>query len=138
MAVNYAVTKCSNPNGIEGVDYYVPRVVKVDDYTMERLIEDINDATGMSDIDVRGVLSALGKQIRKALLDGPVVVMEGLGRISVGIKARCFSQDTMAASDFSPSNLIKGVHINFRPDSHLLSDLRTNKTLRRVSSEVME
>lgn len=138
MAINYAITKCSNPNGIEGVDYYVPRVVKVDDYTMERLIEDINDATGMSDIDVRGVLSALGKQIRKALLDGRVVVMEGLGRISVGIKARCFNAETMADSDFQPSMMIKDVHINFRPDVNILKDLRSKRSLRRISSEAME
>ncbi len=138
MAVTYAVTKCSNPNGVEGVEYFVPRVVKVDDYTMDRLVEDINDATGMSDIDVRGVLSALGKQIRKALLDGRVVVMEGLGRISVGIKAKCFSRDVMAASDFSPSAMIKDVHINFRPDVNILKDLRSKRSLRRISSEAME
>lgn len=138
MAVNYAVTKCSNPNGIEGVDYYVPRVVKVDDYTMDRLVEDINDATGMSDIDVRGVLSALGKQIRKALLDGRVVVMEGLGRISVGIKAKCFPAEALTDKEFSPSAMIKDVHINFRPDVNILKDLRTKRSLRRISSEAME
>lgn len=138
MAINYAVKRCPNPNGIEGVDYFAPRVIKVDDYTTKELINDINDATGMSDVDVRAVLGALHKQIRKGLLNGRTIVLEDVGRISVGMKARCFTSETMAASDFSPSMMIKGVHINFRPDSHLLSELRTNKTLRRVSSEVME
>lgn len=138
MAINYAVTKCANPKGIEGVDYFKPRVVKVDDYTIDELVTDINDATGMSDIDVRAVLTALGKQVRKGLLSGRTVVLENLGRISVGMKTRCFSRDAMAASDFSPSAMIKGVHVNFRPDAGILKDLRMKRTLRRVSSEAME
>lgn len=138
MAITYAMKRCPNPNGIEGVDYFAPRVIKVDDYTTKELINDINDATGMSDVDVRAVLGALNKQIRKGLLNGRTVVLEDVGRISVGMKAKCASQDAMAAEDFSPSNLIKGVHINFRPDAGILAELRTNRSLRRISSEVME
>lgn len=138
MAINYAIKRCPNPNGIEGTDYFAPRVIKVDDYTMKEIINDINDATGMSDVDVRAVLGALNKQIRKGLLNGRTIVLEDVGRLSVGLKTKCFSQDAMAASDFSPSAMIKGLHINFRPDSHILSELRTNRTLRRVSSEWME
>lgn len=138
MAIRYAVTKCANPNGIEGVDYYAPRVVKVDDYDMKELVDDINNATGMSDIDVRAVLSALNKQITKGLLSGRTIVLEGVGRLSVGIKTKCFSQDAMAASDFSPSAMIKGVHINFRPNKEILDELRMKKSFRRISSEAME
>lgn len=138
MAIRYAVTKCANPMGIEGVDYYAPRVVKVDDYDMKELVDDINNATGMSDIDVRAVLSALNKQITKGLLSGRTIVLEGVGRLSVGIKTKCFSQDAMAASDFSPSAMIKGVHINFRPNKEILDELRMKKSFRRISSEAME
>lgn len=138
MAINYAIKRCPNPNGIEGVDYYAPIVIKVDDYTIEELVTDINDATGMSDIDVRAVLSALGKQIRKGLLSGRTVVLEGVGRVSVGFKTKCFSQDTMAASDFNPAAFVKEVHINFRPNAGILGELRMKKSLRRVASEVME
>lgn len=138
MAIRYAVTKCTNPNGIEGTTYYAPRVVKVDDYDMRELVTDINNATGMSDIDVRAVLQALNKQIIKGLLSGRTIVLEGVGRLSVGIRAKCFSADTMAASDFSPSAMIKGVHINFRPNVEILDELRMKKTFRRISSEVME
>ena len=138
MAINYKISKCKNPNGVEGVDYFVNRAVKVDDYTMERLIEDINDATGMSDIDVRGVLSALNKQIRKSLLDGRTVVLEGVGRLSVGIRSKCFTQEDMDADEFNPSSKIKEVHINFRPAPSIVKELRMKKSLRRVSSEAME
>ena len=138
MAINYAIKKCSNPNGIEGVDYFRARVVKVDDYGMNELVTDINDATGMSDIDVRAVLIALGKQIRKGLLSGRTVVLEGVGRISVGMTSKCFTQDVMEARDFSPSATIRGVHINFRADADITRELRMKRTLRRVASEVME
>ena len=138
MAINYAIKRCPNPNGIEGVDYYAPRVIKVDDYTVEELVTDINDATGMSDIDVRAVLSALGKQIRKGLLSGRTVVLEGVGRVSVGLKTKCFTADTMNAEGFTPAAMIKEVHINFRPDAGILGELRMKKSLRRVSSEVMD
>lgn len=136
--INYAIKKCANPKGIEGVDYYTPRVVKTSDYDMEELVDDINDATGMSDIDVRAVLYALGKQIRKGLLNGRTVVLEGVGRISVGMTAKCFSQDMMAASDFVPSQMIKEVHVNYRPDVGILRDLRIKRKLNRISSEAME
>lgn len=138
MAINYAIKKCANPKGVEGVDYYTPRVVKTSDYDMEELVGDINDATGMSDIDVRAVLYALGKQIRKGLLNGRTVVLEGVGRISVGMSAKCFSRDAMMAEDFSPSSKIKDVHVNYRPDAGILRDLRIKRQLRRVSSEAME
>lgn len=138
MAINYAITKCPNPKGIEGVSYFKPRVVKVDDYTIDELVTDINDATGMSDIDVRAVLTALGKQVKKGLLSGRTIVLENLGRVSVGMKAKCFPQEVMEHSEFIPSSMIKSVHINFRPDANILKELRMKRTLRRVSSDVME
>ena len=138
MAIRYAVTKCANPNGIEGKNYYAPRVVKVDDYDMKELVDDINNATGMSDIDVRAVLSALNKQITKGLLSGRTIVLEGVGRLSVGIKTKCFPQEAISDEEFSPSAMIKGVHINFRPDVNILKELRMKKSFRRISSEAME
>ena len=138
MAINYAIKRCANPNGQEGVDYFAPRVVKVDDYTVDELATDINDATGVSEVDVKAVLGALNKQIRKGLLNGRTVVLEDVGRLSVGFKTKCFTREAMKDEEFQPSSMIKGVHINFRPDAGILSDLRTNRTLRRISSEWME
>lgn len=137
MAIIYSIQKCRNPKYPE-VDYFAPRVKKIDDYGMKDLVRDINDATGMSEIDVYGVLYALNKQITKALLSGRTVVLEGVGRISVGIKTKCFNAETMADEEFSPSYYIKGVHINFRPDAEILRELRSRKSFRRISSDVLE
>ena len=138
MSIKYAVRPCPNPNGIEGTDYFAPRAVKYEDYTMEEMVRDINDATGMSEIDVRGVLYAIHKQIYKQLLNGHTVVLEGIGRISVSLDTKCFSQDAMAASDFNPASFIKGVRVRFRPDAKIMKALRANKSLQKVSSEFYE
>ena len=45
MSVNYAVKKCKNPNGVEGVNYYSCRAIKANDYDFEELAEDISTAT---------------------------------------------------------------------------------------------
>lgn len=137
MAITYAIKRCPNPRGIEGIDYFAPRVVKVDDYTTKELINDINDATGMSEADVRAVLLALNKQIRKGLLNGRTVVLEDVCRISVGMKTKCFPKEVLNHPEFSPSAMVRGVHINFRPDKQILNELRSKKALRRISSEWM-
>ena len=72
------------------------------------------------------------------LLSGRTIVLEGVGRLSVGIKTKCFPQEVINDEEFSPSAMIKGVHINFRPDVNILKELRMKKTFRRISSEAME
>lgn len=136
MPVIYSIQKCRNPRNPDA-DYFVPRVKKIDDYDMSELAKDINDATGMSEIDVMGVLYALNKQITKGLLSGRHIVLDGVGRLSVGIKAKCFPKEVIGHEEFSPSSMIKGVHINFRPDKEILRELRSRKTFRRISSDVM-
>ena len=136
MAIIYSIQKCRNPRQPD-VDYFAPRVKKIDDYGMKDLVRDVNDATGMSEIDVYGVLYALNKQITKALLSGRTVVLEGVGRLYVGIKAKCFPKEVIGHEEFSPSAMIRGVHINFRPDAEILRELRSRKSFRRISSEWM-
>ena len=55
-----------------------------------------------------------------------------------GIKTKCFPQEAISDEEFSPSAMIKGVHINFRPDVNILKELRMKKSFRRISSEAME
>lgn len=85
------------------------------EYDFKQLTEDINNSTTVTAADAYAVLKSMKSFIQKALLAGQVVVLDDLCRIQVGITGKCYSQDTMTASDFSPSAMIKGVHINFRP-----------------------
>lgn len=133
MAINYRIVRCDNPQGEKGVKYYRPRAVKIDDYSEENLMEDINDSTSVSDVDVIAVLAAISKQLRKAILSGRTVVLKDIGRLSVGMSTRCFPEEVKNAEGFTPSSYIEDVHINFRPCAKIIRELRELKNLRCVS-----
>ena len=135
MSVNYAVKKCKNPNGVEGVNYYSCRAIKANDYDFEELAEDISLATTVTKPDAQAVLGVIKLFITKALLAGRAVVLEDLGRFQISLQSKCFSQDAMAASDFSPSAQIKGYHINFRPEVELKKEIAQKITFKRVTAE---
>ena len=138
MSVNYAVKKCKNPNGIQGTNYYSCRAIKTNDYDFEELSEDISLATTVTKPDAQAVLAVIKPYITKALLAGRAVVLEDLGRFQISLQSKCFSQDTMAASDFSPASMIQGHRIVFRPDVELKKAVAMDFKLQRISSEAME
>lgn len=70
MAITYKVSKCKNPKGIEGVDYYAGRAVKTGEYSFDDLARDINNSTTVTAADAMAVLKAMKSFIIKALLAG--------------------------------------------------------------------
>ena len=133
MSVTYAVRKCKNPgrNAVEGVTYYACRSIKLDDYTFDELAEDISFSTTVTKPDAQAVLAVIKPYITKALLAGRAVVLEDLGRFQISLQSKCFSQDAMAASDFSPSAQIKGHRIIFRPEVALKKEIASKLSLVR-------
>lgn len=81
MAINYKVSRCVNPSGIEGVDYYSAKAVKTGDYSFDDLARDINNSTTVTAADAMAVLKAMKSFIINALLAGRVVVLNDLGRL---------------------------------------------------------
>ena len=138
MAINYAVRKTKNPNGIEGIQYFHGRAIKTSDYTFEDLANDINDSTTVTRADAMAVLGSIKPFVTRALLAGQAVVLQDLGRLQIGLRGKCYSQDAMAASDFSPSAMIKGHKIVFRPEVKLKADVARGFSLKRISSEAMK
>ena len=139
MAVNYAVMKTKNPgkNAVAGTTYFHGRAVKTSDYDFEDLAGDVQMSTTMTEADVLGVLRAMKGYIVKALLAGRVVVLNDIGRFQISLKGKCYSQDAMAASDFSPSSMITGHRIVFRPEAKLKNAIAGALTLKRVASEAL-
>ena len=133
MAINYQVRKCKNPgkNAVEGTTYFACRAIKLDDYTFEELAEDISFSTTVTKPDAQAVLAVIKPYITKALLAGRAVVLEDLGRFQISLQSKCFSQDAMAASDFSPSAQIKGHRIIFRPEVTLKKEIASKLSLVR-------
>lgn len=81
MAINYKVSKCKNPKGVEGQTYYSGKAVKTGEYKFEDLARDINNSTTVTAADAMAVLKAMKSFIISALLDGRVVVLNDLGRL---------------------------------------------------------
>ena len=135
--ITYKVSKVKNPgkNAVEGTQYFAAKAVKTSDYTFDELAEDINNSTTVTQADAYAVLKSIKKYVRNALLAGRRVVLTDLGALKINLRGKCYSADTMAASDFSPSSMIKDITVNFRPEAALLKDLRANYQLKRIVEE---
>ena len=137
MAISYKISRCKNPgkNAVEGTTYYSNKAQKTSDYTFDDLASDISYSTTVTKADAMAVLASIKPFITRALLGGQVVVLQDLGRLQVTIQSKCFSQDTMSASDFSPSMMIKGHKIIFRPEKGLKNDIASGIQLHRLTEE---
>ena len=135
--ITYAVKKTKNPKGIEGTNYYAGRAIKTGEYTFDDLATDINNSTTVTKADAMAVLASVKPYVIRALLAGQVVVLQDIGRFQVTLRSKCYSQDAMAAEDFSPSSKIKGHRITFRPEAKLKKEVAAGVTLKRISSEAM-
>ena len=133
MAINYKISRCKNPKGVEGTTYYSCKASKTSDYTFSELSEDIATATTVTKADALAVLASIKPYIQAALLAGRRVVLNDLGSFVIGIRSKCFSADAMQAEDFSPSAKIKGYHLNFRPEVALKKVLDQKVSFKRIA-----
>ena len=138
MPITYAVKKVKNPKGIEGTNYFHGQAIKTGELTMDKLARRINNSTTVTQGDCYAVLKSMKEHIIEALTEGQVVVLDDLGRFQITIQGKCYSQDMMAASDFSPSAMIRGHKIVFRPDAALKKEVAREFKLQRISSEAMK
>ena len=137
MAVNYKVSRCKNPgkNAVQGVNYFSCKASKVSDYDFKELADDIATATTVTKADALAVLASIKPYIKNALLSGRRVVLNDLGSFVISVRSKCFSQDAMAASDFSPSSMITGHKIIFRPEVGLKKSIAAGLSLKRIMPE---
>ena len=135
MSINYKISRCKNPKGIEGTTYFSCKASKTSDYTFEELSEDIATATTVTKADALAVLASIKPYIQAALLAGRRVVLNDLGSFVIGIRSKCFSADAMQADDFTPSAKIKGYHLNFRPEVALKKVLDQKVSFKRIAQE---
>ena len=137
MPITYAVKKVRNPKYPE-MDYFHGQAIKTGELTMEKLAKRINNSTTVTQSDCYAVLKSMKEHIIEALTEGQVVVLDDLGRFQVTLQGKCYSQDAIAAEDFSPSAMIKSHKIVFRPDPELKKEVAKDFKLQRISSEAMK
>ena len=137
MPINYAVKKVKNPNGQDGVNYYHGQAIKTGELSMEKLAKRINNSTTISQADCYAVLKSMKDHIIEALTEGQVVVLDDLGRFQVTLQGKCYSEAAMSSEEFSPSAMIRGHKIVFRPDAALKKEVAKDFKLKRISSDAM-
>ena len=137
MPITYAVKKVSNPRNRD-VDYFHGQAIKTGELTLEKLAKRINNSTTVTQSDCYAVLKSMKDHIIEALTEGQVVVLDDLGRFQVTLQGKCYNAERMATEDFSPSAMIKGHKIVFRPDATLKREVAKDFKLKRISSEAME
>ena len=136
MPITYAVKKVRNPKNPE-VDYFHGAAIKTGELTMEKLAKRINNSTTVTQADCYAVLKSMQEHITEALTEGQVVVLDALGRFQITLQGKCYDAERMATQDFSPSAMIKGHRIVFRPDASLKKEIAKDFKLKRISSEVL-
>lgn len=137
MAISYAVKKIRNPKNPDA-NFYHGQAIKTGELTMERLAKRINNSTTVNQADCYVVLKSMKDHIIEALTDGQVVVLEDLGRFQVTLQGKCYPEAALTDEEFSPSSMIKGHRIVFKPDVELKKEIAKDFKLKRISSEVME
>ena len=138
MPITYAVKKVKNPKGAEGTNYFHGQAIKTGELTMERLAKRINNSTTVNQADCYVVLKSMKDHIIEALTEGQVVVIDELGRFQISLQGKCYPAEALTDEEFSPSSMIKGHKIVFRPEAKLKKAVAMDFSLKRVSSEVME
>ena len=136
MAITYAVKKVRNPKNPD-VDFFHGQAIKTGELTMEKLAKRINNSTTVTQADCYVVLKSMKDHIIEALTEGQVVVLDDLGRFQVSLQGKCYPQEVMNQDEFSPSSMIKGHKIVFRPDPGLKKEVAKDFKLKRISSEAL-
>ena len=135
--ITYAVKKTKNPTGQDGVSYYHAQAIKTGELTMEKLAKRIINSTTITQADCYAVLKSMKENIIEALTEGQVVVLEDLGRFQVSLQGKCYPAAALESEEFSPSAMIKGHRIIFRPDPGLKKEVAKDFKLKRIASDVM-
>ena len=136
MPITYAVKKVRNPKNPD-VDFFHGQAIKTGELTMEKLAKRINNSTTVTQADCRAVLISMKDHIIEALTEGQVVVLDDLGRFQVTLQGKSYPTEVMAQKEFSPSSMVKGHKIVFRPDAALKKEVALDFSLKRISSDAM-
>ena len=136
MPITYAVKKVRNPKNPD-VDFFHGQAIKTGELTMDKLARRINNSTTVTQGDCYAVLKSMKKHIIEALTEGQVVVLDDLGRFQITLQGKCYPEEAIADKEFSPSAMIKGHKIVFRPDAALKREVAKDFKLKRISSDAM-
>lgn len=137
MAITYSVAELVDPREPELAGKYYAKAQASGVITIDDLADDISYSTTLTDGDVLNVIRALIKQIQKHIQNGCIVKLENLG----SFQAQLRSKGAVSREEFT-ADLIKAVHLQFRPGKGLNSLLQVDalkfKKVPGLSAKVVE
>lgn len=136
--IKYKVEKCVNPAGEAGTEYACCKAVIPDKVTFARLAEEIEHATSATKADVIAVLTSFKEFVRKALLDGRHVNLEGFGILKPSLIGKCYPKSIISQEGFDPNSYITGVDVTFRVNTDIKKDRVVKQRYQRLPSDLMD
>lgn len=124
MSVRYKLVQ-NNREGSKTRGKWYARAVPTGIVHSEQIAGDIEEKCSLTKSDVLGVITELVTQMRRHLLAGERVVLDGFGGFKCGI---CTSPAD-SAKDFTASKNVKSVHIIFQPSVQKSADGKRMKSL---------
>ena len=124
MSVRYKLVQ-NNREGSRTRGKWYARAVPVGVIRSEQIAEDIEEKCSLTKSDVLGVITELVTQMRKHLLAGERVILDGFGGFKCGIA----TSPADSAKDFTPTKNVKSVHIIFQPTVKKSADGKRVKSL---------
>ncbi|MBS2101033.1 HU family DNA-binding protein [Carboxylicivirga linearis] len=121
MPVRFKAQERSNPQNREDKKYYA-QAVRLRTIKRKEIEEEIVAKTALSKAEARGVLVTLSDIIRKELIGGNGVKLEGIGTFSVRLKS-----EGAASPEELTANHIESVIINYRADSELNQEVKNTR-----------
>jgi predicted histone-like DNA-binding protein len=119
MAITYSIAELIDPRDPESSGKFYAKAQAAGVITIDDLADDISYSTTLTDGDVLNVIRALIKQIQKHIQNGNIVRLENLGSFQVQIR----SKGSPTREEYT-TDLIKSVHLQFRPGKGLNSALQ--------------
>lgn len=114
MSVKYRLYQDKRENSTSENKWYARTVYDVsDDLTTSQLCDDIQESTTLTRADVKACIEAFIVNIKRGLLAGRRVKLDGLGTFKVGIKTK--GAENLA--NFTVAGNIKGARVIFMPHS---------------------
>jgi predicted histone-like DNA-binding protein len=121
MAIKFKSQERGEPGVVGGgIKKHYATIVTDGEVTIDELVKEIEKFSSLSEPDIRGAIIALENAIQDKLGHGKIVRLDKLGSFYPALKS--VSSDT--PEGVTAAN-IKGININYRPGSRLLSSLKT-------------
>ncbi|MDY6206503.1 MAG: HU family DNA-binding protein [Prevotella sp.] len=122
MAVKYRLYQEQRKTSPNKGKWYARAVVD-DVVRLDEISREIQENTTAKQADVYAVLSELVNSMSRHLKNGDRVVLDGFGSFKVGLS----SAAAETPKDFNPATHIRGIRLNFQPETRWTATDRTRR-----------